>query len=230
MAGYGMNAGIADATNLSWMLAAVLRGWAPPALLAAHEAERLPITAQVSRYAMNHELALAAQRRAVPADIEAPGPAGDAVRARVGRDAYELNVNQYCCGGLNFGYFYENSPIIAADAEAPPPYSMYHFTPSTVPGCRLPFIPLKDGRGLYDALGPWFTLVRRDPAVAVAPLLEAARARGVPMALLDLDPDEGSTLYRQALVLARPDQHVAWRGDAVPADPLALVDRIRGAA
>jgi hypothetical protein len=83
---------------------------------------------------------------------------------------------------------------------------------------------------LYDALGPWFTLVRRDPAVAVAPLLEAARARGVPMALLDLDPDEGSTLYRQALVLARPDQHVAWRGDAVPADPLALVDRIRGAA
>ena len=28
-AGYGMNAGIADATNLSWMLAAHLNGWAP---------------------------------------------------------------------------------------------------------------------------------------------------------------------------------------------------------
>ena len=29
-AGYGMNAGIADAMNLSWMLAGVLQGWAAP--------------------------------------------------------------------------------------------------------------------------------------------------------------------------------------------------------
>jgi hypothetical protein len=29
-------------------------------------------------------------------------------------------------------------------------------------------------------------------------------------------------------VLSRPDQHVAWRGDAMPPDPLALIDRIRG--
>jgi hypothetical protein len=31
-------------------------------------------------------------------------------------------------------------------------------------------------------------------------------------------------------VLSRPDQHVAWRGDSVPVDPVALIDRIRGAA
>src|SRR5262249_33761017 len=30
-AGYGMNAGIADAADLAWMLAAVLNGWAEPA-------------------------------------------------------------------------------------------------------------------------------------------------------------------------------------------------------
>ena len=34
-----------------------------------------------------------------------------------------------------------------------------------------------------------------------------------------------ATLYRHKLVLSRPDQHVAWRGDAAPADALALVDR-----
>src|SRR5688572_1700347 len=39
-AGYGMNAGIADAMNLSWMLAAHLRGWAPATILDAHETER----------------------------------------------------------------------------------------------------------------------------------------------------------------------------------------------
>ena len=32
-AGYGMNAGIADAMNLSWMLAGVVQGWAAPAIL-----------------------------------------------------------------------------------------------------------------------------------------------------------------------------------------------------
>src|SRR5690349_19426601 len=52
-AGYGMNAGIADAMNLSWMLAGVLQGWADSAILDAHEAERWPITEQVSHYAMN---------------------------------------------------------------------------------------------------------------------------------------------------------------------------------
>jgi 2-polyprenyl-6-methoxyphenol hydroxylase-like FAD-dependent oxidoreductase len=230
MAGYGMNAGIADAANLAWMLAAVLAGWAAPAILDAHAAERLPITEQVSHYAMDHAIALAAQRGAVPAGIEAPGPEGDALRARVGRDAYLLNVHQYCCAGLNFGYFYDASPIIAHDGEAPPSYTMYDYTPSTVPGCRLPHLWLRDGRSLYDALGPWFTLIRRDPAVPAQPLLDAAQARGVPMALLDLAPEEGPSLYPQALVLARPDGHVAWRGDAPPADPLALVDLIRGAA
>ena len=49
MAGYGMNAGIADAANLAWLLAAHLSGWAPAGILDAHEAERLPITEQVSR-------------------------------------------------------------------------------------------------------------------------------------------------------------------------------------
>src|SRR5213079_3757858 len=46
-AGYGMNAGIADAVDLCWILAAVLQGWANPAMLDAYEAERQPITEQV---------------------------------------------------------------------------------------------------------------------------------------------------------------------------------------
>jgi hypothetical protein len=38
-----------------------------------------------------------------------------------------------------------------------------------------------------------------------------------------------AALYQQALVLVRPDGHVAWRGAASPSDPLALADRVRGA-
>jgi hypothetical protein len=213
MAGYGMNAGIADATDLSWQLAGVLEGWAAPAILDAYEAERLPITAQVSRFAMDHAMALAAQRGAVPDDIETPGLGGDLVRAQVGSAAYDLNVNQYCCGGLNFGSFYDASPVIAYDGEPAPGYTMSNFTPSTVPGCRVPHLWLRDGRSLYDAVGPGFTLLRRDRPVQVDGLVAAAAHRGVPLTVLDLDAEEAPALYPRNLVLARPDQHVAWRGD-----------------
>jgi len=225
-AGYGMNAGIADAMNLSWMLAGVLKGWADPAILAAHEAERWPITEQVSRYAMGTALTLARARAEVPPDIEAEGPDGDALRAELGARLVAMNTPQFCCGGLNFGSFYDRSPVIAYDGETAPAYTMDQFTPSTVPGCRTPHVWV-DGRSLYDLLGPDFTLLRFDRSADVAPLLAAAQARRVPMTVVDLDPVEP---YGESLVLSRPDQHVAWRGNAVPADALALIDHVRGAA
>ncbi len=225
-AGYGMNAGIADAMNLSWMLAGVLKGWADPAILEAHEAERWPITEQVSQYAMGTALALARARAEVPPDIEATGQAGEALRADLGARLVAMNTPQFCCGGLNFGSFYDRSPIIAYDGEAAPAYTMDQFTPSTVPGCRTPHVWV-DGRSLYDRMGPDFTLLRFDRSTDVEPLLAAARARHVPVTLLDLDPVEP---YRERLVLSRPDQHVAWRGNALPSDATGLIERIRGAA
>jgi hypothetical protein len=228
-AAYGMNAGIADAMNLAWMLAGVITGWAGPALLDAYEIERRPITDQVSRHAMH--LATTWERRygPVPDTIEKPGPEGDAVRARIGRVAAEVMAQGMCCGGLNFGYFYEGSPIVAYDGEAAPAYAMAEFTQSTVPGCRTPHLWLRDGRSLYDALGPDFTLLRLDPVVEVEGLVAAAARRGVPMAVLDVHADDAAELYPRKLLLSRPDRHVAWRGDRQPDDPLAMIDRVRGA-
>jgi 2-polyprenyl-6-methoxyphenol hydroxylase-like FAD-dependent oxidoreductase len=229
-AGYGMNAGIADATNLSWLVAAHLNGWAPQAILDAYEAERLPITDQVSRFAMTHAETEIRRRGSVPREIEDPGPDGDRTRVEVGRAAYAINVQQYACAGLNFGTYYDRSPIIAYDGAAHPPYTMATYNPSTVPGCRTPHLWLAKKRSLYDALGPDFTLLRLHEAIDVAPLVAAAERRGVPLLVLDVDATESAGLYSHRLVLTRPDQHVAWRGNALPADPLALIDRVRGAA
>ena len=229
MAGYGMNAGIADAMNLSWTLAAVLQGWGGEKALQAYEAERLPITEQVSKFAMNHALALQKQREGVPAGIEDAGEEGEAARARAGQALYDLNVKQYCCGGLNFGYFYDQSPLIAYDGETAPAYTMDQFTPSTVPGCRTPHVWLDDGRSLYDAVGAGYTLLRFDPTADTGPLEAAARERGVPLAVLDVKSAAAADIYKHALVISRPDQHVAWRGNAAPTDALALIDRLRGA-
>jgi 2-polyprenyl-6-methoxyphenol hydroxylase-like FAD-dependent oxidoreductase len=227
--GYGMNAGIADAANLAWLLAAAIKGWAPPAILNAYQAERQPLTEQASRLIMDVALQVMQQRRAITPDLEAPGPAGDALRARVGKEAYALDIQQQCCGGLNFGYYYDNSPLIAYDDEPPPAYTMGSFTSSTVPGCRAPHLWLGKHRSLYDALGPDYTLLRTDDSVSVDGLLQAAALRGVPLAVLDVTTSEAAVTYQHKLTLVRPDQHVAWRGDAVPATPQALIDRVRGA-
>jgi hypothetical protein len=105
---------------------------------------------------------------------------------------------------------------------------MADFTASSTPGCRLPFARLADGRVVYDALGPGYTLLRYDPDVAVAPLAEAMRASGAPFAIVDVPGDQARPSGGRKLILARTDQHVAWRGDAIPDDPAALVSKLLG--
>jgi len=227
--GYGMNAGIADAANLSWLIAATLNGWAPPSILDAYEAERQPVTDQVSRFTMDSAIRIMKQRCAIPNEIEWPSPIADAIRAQVGKEAYEIDLERQCCGGLNFGYFYDRSPIIAYDGEQHPTYTMHDFTSSTVPGCRAPHLWLDDGRSLYDVLGPGYTLIRFEPTVQASGLIEAAARRGVPFAVLDVSAPEARALYARNLVLVRPDQHVAWRANEEPSAPMELIDIVRGA-
>jgi hypothetical protein len=228
-AGYGMNAGIADAVNLAWLLAAHLNGWAPAEILHAYEAERRPITEQVSHFAMAHADREIERRGAVPPEIELPGAEGDAVRARVGRAACDLNVQQFCCGGLNFGYSYDRSPIILYDGVQQPAYTMGEFTPATVPGCRAPHFWLTDGRTIYDLLGPGYTLLCFDLKTATGPLEEAAASRAVPLDVVRVQAEHVPDAYHHKLVLIRTDQHVAWRGNALPDDPDAVIDLLRGA-
>jgi 2-polyprenyl-6-methoxyphenol hydroxylase-like FAD-dependent oxidoreductase len=229
LGGYGMNAGIADAANLAWKLAGTLKGWAAPEILDAYDAERRPITDQVSRYIADVAGRVMQQRDEVTADIERQDSVGEATRARIGKEAYDLDVHQQCCGGLNFGYYYDDSPIIAYDGEPQPPYTMGTFTSSTVPGCRAPHLWLEGRRSLYDALGPDYTLLRLDPTARVTGIVDAAAERNVPLKVEDVKASEAREVYRHKLVLVRPDQHVAWRGDAEPAAPKDLIDLVRGA-
>lgn len=226
-AGYGMNAGIADAENLAWRLAGILQGWGGEGLLDGYARERHPITDQVSRFAK--DLAVknrAAEFRAPPAELSDDTPEGAALRARFGAALYELNLPQFTPLGLNFAYFYDDSPNIVYDGVEAPSYDPGTYTPSTVPGCRAPHILMADGRALYDRLSPDFTLVRTDVSVSVDRLLATARERAVPLEVLDA-PEAN---YERKLTLVRPDRHVAWRGDHQPEDIAALFDRMSGSS
>ena len=139
-----------------------------------------------------------------------------------------MNVSQYCCAGLNFGYYYDKSPIIAYDGEPQPSYTMGSFTPSTGPGRRLPHVWLKDGRSLYDLLGPDYTLVRLDPELDVSGLEKAAKEARFPLAIADPHLADKASSYGHRLLLVRPDQHIAWRGNVIPKEAGSLIARLRG--
>ncbi|MBO9624995.1 MAG: FAD-dependent monooxygenase [Microbacterium sp.] len=224
-AGFGMNAGIADVLNLTWALGAHVNGWADAGILDAYEAERRPITEQVSRFAMNHQQKLA--KPSLPAALEDDSVEGEAARAAFGAAVHALNEPQFAAAGLNYGYVYDASPIIFYDDEQAPGYSMGAYTPSTVPGCRAPHFRLGGGTSFYDLLSAGYTVVAR-PGADVSALAAEAEARGIPFAVVDgsCAPEE----YRYPLTLVRQDQHVVWRGETADADTAAsLWELLRGA-
>jgi len=227
--GFGMNTGIGDAVDLSWKLAAVLEGWAGPGLLDSFASERRPVGARnVAEASRNLARMLSPKPDATLLDDT---PDGARARERLGREFSEIMRHEWFTLGMHLGYRYENSPICWADGTSAPPDDPRTCVPTARPGHRAPHVWLADGRSTLDLFGRAFTLLGldADPSDA-APLLSAAGERKVPMQFVPLDEPDVLGLYQRKLVLVRPDGHVAWRDDRAPADPLALIDRIRGAA
>jgi 2-polyprenyl-6-methoxyphenol hydroxylase-like FAD-dependent oxidoreductase len=230
LGGFGMNAGIGDATHLAWLLSAEYRGWAGPRLLDAYEAERRPVGDLVSGAAVQI-MKNRGPAMQVREGLEDDTGTGAAMRRAMGERIVAADASQFNSVGVQLGYYYDNSPINANDGTPPPAFSLDKYVPTTRPGSRAPHSWLRDGTSLYDALGPDFTLLRLGNASGdVRPLENAARIRNVPLKVLAIPQREVLAIYENfPFVLIRPDQHIAWRGSELPDDPVALLDRVRGA-
>jgi len=227
--GYGMNTGVGDAVDLGWKLAATLAGWGGDGLLPSYETERRPIgfrnrAASARHLAIRTEIASAYTPR-----IHEDSPRGARARGRLGATIAALGNLENEALGIEIGYRYDDSPIVCHEAGEAPPWEMARYHPGTWPGVRIPSVFLADGAALYDRLGDGFTLLRFADVDATG-LLDAAARRGLPLTVVDVRDPAVAQLYERELVLVRPDQHVAWRGPHAPADALAVVDRVRGAA
>lgn len=225
--GYGMNTGIGDAIDLAWKYAAVLEGWGGPALLESIEAERRPVGARVVEASGGHMGVRLKIAETYDPIIHEDTPEGAAARDSYAALIADLGNNENESRGIELGYRYRTSPIICHEGDEPE-WRLRDYVPSTWPGVRAPHLFLEDGSAIFDRLGPWFTLVRFTDASA-DPLIAAARERGVPLDVLDIREDHARKVYERDFVLIRPDQHVAWRGNVMPDDPIAVIDRIRGA-
>jgi 2-polyprenyl-6-methoxyphenol hydroxylase-like FAD-dependent oxidoreductase len=226
--GYGMNTGVGDAIGLGWAVAAQIQGWGEPGLLDAYELERRPVALRNRAASARHSVVRAAIMSRARRAMHSEDWKGDRVRRRIGREIADLGNLENEADGIELGYRYDASPVICHEDGDAPVQRMDEYTPSTWPGARPPHVRLADGRAIFDLLGTEFTLLRFDD-VDVAGLVSAAEARGVQLEVVDVRDPHARHLYERDLVLLRPDQHVAWRGDVAPASPLAVIDRVRGA-
>lgn len=227
--GYGMNTGVGDAVGLGWALAAIVHGWGDPRLLDAYEAERRSVAVRNRTASARHTLVRLAIKTAYRKAIHSEGWNGERSRRLLGRQILDLGNLENEADGIEFGYRYDRSPIICHESHTAPADHMHSYTPGAYPGTRPPSLFLQDGQAIFDLLGHGFTLLRFD-GLDVDAFAAAAAERGMPLKIVDVHDDRARTLYEHDLVLIRPDQHVAWRGNAVPGEPGAILDRVRGAS
>lgn len=230
--GLGMNTGITEAHNLAWKLAACLQGWGGAGLMQSYEAERLPVARRNREHVKKCAAAVfESQFRCAP-DALAESEAGVKARAAMASE-FEAKVSRlYEALGIEIGYRYADSPVICRDDEGEPAYEEIRYLPTTQPGARLPSVFRDNGAALFDQLAAdGFTLlVLGASSEEAAPMQVAARAAALPLTVLPIDEPHIREVYGCRFVLVRPDQHVCWRGDRVPADSARILEIVCGAA
>lgn len=233
--GFGLNTGIDDIANLAWKLAAVVQGWGGDKLLATYEIERKPVA--VRNTGVARDMGRAWHDLEVTSVIEQASPEGEAARRQAALSSFVVE-NHFVRPedrdwlGVVLGARYDDLPIVVADGSRPAD-ERERYIPSDLPGGRAPHLWLDHahvaGSSLFDRLGRYFTLLRiGGEAGDTSPLKVAAHRAGVPLTVLDIAQPPTVELYRRRLVLIRPDQHIAWRGDTLPQDADALIARVVG--
>ena len=228
--GYGMNMGIADGVDLGWKLAAVLQGWGGETLLDSYEAERRPVHEYVLDEAVANHATLGKQLTAE--GIESPGEAGERLRAEIGARILATKTREFITLGVVLGYRYDASPVVVPDGTTASPPDFLNYVPSSRPGHLAPHAWLHDGSSLYDHFGDGYTLLVSAGGDRSEAERAAADAAALALSLKLIQPAEGAiaALYPKRYTLIRPDQHVAWRGDAWPAAGAALLRQVSGRA
>ena len=224
----GMNTGLGDAADAAWKLDGMLAGWGGPGLIPSYDAERRP----AGKRAVDMATALykANERYRPEGDLAEPGPEGEARRLRAGEALVRNIGREFRTVGMQLGYRYEGSPIVMPDGTPEVPDDPEVYRPTARPGSRAPHVWLADGRSSLDLFGRGFVLLRLgEDAPDVSGLEAAAQRKRVPLKVETLSEPAAQDAYERRLVLVRPDGHVAWRGDLMPADCGAVLDRVRGA-
>ncbi|CNF87209.1 FAD-binding monooxygenase [Mycobacterium tuberculosis] len=226
--GHGFNTGVGDAVNLGWKLAAVLQGWSAESVLGSYDHERRTAAMQTIADAAENMRAL--DDSLVSQDILGQGDSARAARSALRAEIAEVKESEFYSRGLVLGYHYAESPLVIGDGTRPPAPHPIHYTPTTVPGVRLPHAWLEGDRvAVYDRLGPRYSIVVvgdvPDPSHSAA----AGRGAGLgELPIVRVAMGSAPGYDRPQILLVRPDQHIAWRGEREADDFPAILHRVTG--
>ena len=206
--GLGSNTSVQDSYNLSWKLAAVLRGQAAAGLLDTYSAERAPVARQIvlranqsSREFGQFFDALGMTEATTEAEMmqqieerKANTPRGAAKRAALVK-AMELKNYEFNAHGVELGQFYQSAAIVPDGSARPEPDRdpELYYQPSTVPGSRLPHVWVGDSTRKLSTLdlAPFtrFTLITGIAGEAWAGAAgKVAQDLGVPLEAVVIGP------------------------------------------
>ncbi len=231
--GFAMNVGIADAHNLVWKLAAVLKGWAPPGLLDSYEAERAPISRVMTEHSARN------------LNVLSPGSNADGDHRAASQPPTPMRLpgpEQFREHGLVFGATYDSALIVP---DGTPPIQVANpvtdYVPNARPGSRAPHVWFeRDGEQIstLDLFGCEFVLLAGAEGQSWCDAAkEASQSQGVPIQtfrvglggdLTDLGGVWATTygIEKDGALLVRPDGYIAWRCATSPAQPAAEIEMV----
>ncbi|MBY3503275.1 FAD-dependent oxidoreductase [Rhizobium laguerreae] len=224
--GLGYNTAVDDAVNLGWKLASVVKGNAPSFLLDTYELERRPVAVRNTGFARAFAESIG---NYVPnPDIEADSDLGSDLRREAGSYLEAHGRSEFNIPGVTFGARYDHSPIILAEGEGQAPDLPEVYVPNAAPGGRAPHVWLNSQTSLFDRFGFEWTLLRLRPSSSPGTgFVTAARMAGMDITVVDMEEDQLRAIYREPLVLIRPDQVIAWRGDG-DGDAVHIIETVLG--
>ena len=226
--GLGYNTAVEDAVNLAWKLASVLRGQAPEGLLDSYEFERKRVAERNTGFA--RRFADSVGLFVAKPELEEQSALGEAERRLAAQHLDEHARLEFNIPGVTFGGRYDGSPIIASDGAALPPDEPNAYVHTASPGGRPPHAWLDDGRSLFDLFHDEWTLLALGPDAPPTEGFEtAARQTGTDLHVVRLPQAALRELYEAPLALIRPDQIVAWRGEA-DHEALEVLSQVTGRA
>ncbi|HZL31668.1 MAG TPA: FAD-dependent monooxygenase [Pseudolabrys sp.] len=217
--GYGLNNGLEDAANLAWKMSAKLQGWGGEALLQSYSAERRPVFRDVA------DNFIAARIRDDAAFFARHNPARDRADFET---AWETRKTDLGTRVRSYEPNYEGSPVVVGPPGGTTSgFGEHRFDARA--GHHLAPQVLSSGRNVYEELGGGFTLLAFGaPDGNARAMADAATALSIPLKLIEDSFAGGREAYGKGMVLVRPDQFIAWTGDAAPADPRALIRQVAG--
>lgn len=217
--GFGLNSGLEDVANLGWKLAASLDGWGGDQLLDSYGEERRPIFVETG------ETMIAGGIEFDRAFLDRHNPTRD--RDEFAQAWQELATTS---GQRREAYVpnYEGSSVVFGPPGGVSGIRGEH-SYAARPGHHLAPRLLTNRQSSFEALGQDFTLLALGAATAdVAAFEAAAKSLGIPLKTIRDAFEAELAAYGSRLTLVRPDQHVAWAGDAVPEDTAAVLSRVIG--